>query len=385
MNIADVEQRLRAAYDATDELELDAASQPLPQVKPRSRGQRDKRFAAGLAAAATVIAVVAGAAALASRAHHDPDVTAGPPSFPTAYVFGAKSVPHYVLTEQSLERGRQRYLYQDNRSLTKMTHHLAVSAFVPDQVMRDTLAGLPRIQVGSAQGRYATVGTYHGSATNRAPLDKVFGTEPDHPYTAVAWPVDGEHWAAVLDYANKRPTPSDAPRLAALAATMTPANDERVAFVKIGYLPAAMRFEELTTQAKILDEAPMRPMELADPGSGWATMSFTDSAVPPGAPAAAAGGVAITMPLTLMVPDLASANAADLPSRMAPWQKTTINGHAAWVATDAILLQLSADVQVAVTGDAGTSAMELRRIAESLSPTSGPVPLTTAVPASALS
>lgn len=386
MNIADVEQRLRAAYAATSELEFDPASQPLPvgPTKPQSRERRDNRFAAGLAAAATVIAVVAGATALISHQRQHRDTGVRPPSFPTSYVFGAKSVPHHVLTEQELEPDRQRYVY----SSTKPHTYLALCAFVPDQAMRDALSRLPRIQVGSTQGRYTTVGNYDGSSTNRTPLDQVFGTIPDHPFTAVAWPVDSGHWAAVLDYASKettQPTPH-APGLAALAATITTVTDEHVAFVKVGYLPTTMRFDDATIQARQPDISPMTPMMLEDPGSGWAAMSFTDSAIPPGAPANAAGHVNIVKPLVPSVPDLATASAAQLPERMGSWSKTTIHGHAAWVAANAIMLQLAPHLQIAVIGDDAVSPAQIRRIAESLSaPAADLIPLGRALPASALS
>lgn len=335
-----------------------------PDVRQSWRGRMFLPIVgAALATIAAVLAVLVVVRARANR-HSGPAGPGARPTFPTEYWFGPASMPGYTLTSLGLSAADQYATYQRTGARGTATS-VTLIGIQPTQQQLAAITGLTPVQVGAANG--------HSGALSKA------GLAPTGQ--AVFWPLDANRWIAITTNSD------DANGLAALAQSVRPTTDDHVALVKIGYLPANLRF---AYTAQYLHQQQMLAPD-GTVGTGYRTLSFI------------ARGFSIRAHSTLDIVsvidpfvNLASATIDDLPTfNKGPWQKTTVAGHLAWVAPHDVLIQWGS-VQIGVsssrvTGDNSTpvlSKTELLKIAAGLTVADSNAvghgyPLATAVPDSA--
>jgi hypothetical protein len=329
--------------------------------------------AAALAVLAMVLAALLvvrpGSSTTVSRPHPGTAGPGAPPTFPTQYWFGPASLPGYILTTLQLDAHSQSATYLHNGA-SGTDASVTLTGFVPTAQQLAAITALTAIPVGSAHG-------YYGEPTtvNNVPFD------PRTP--AIFWPLDAHRWIALSK------NTAGTSQLLALADSVRPTVDDRVAFVQIGYLPNNLRFNYT---AQYLNQKQVLSPD-GTVGTGYRTLSFTDR------------GLGINAHSTLdivsvihPVVNLITATVDDLPSFnifSGPWQKTTVAGHLAWVGPHDVLIQWGS-VQIGVAssrtdGDTSTPLLnntELLKIAASLTvPASNAAgngyPLASAFPTSA--
>jgi hypothetical protein len=426
MNVTDVEHRLRETYAATADLQLDHERQPQHSVPDRvvvvmgsrPRSQRRTTFAAVCAAAAAVIVVVAGAAALAGRSDRSAEPATvwntTPPSYATQYMFGPSSMPGLELNFAELTPSLQRYQFD---TPNEPNDYLAFGLYIvtPTPAIKTQLDRLSPVKVGTVTGGYG-IGPVTGpgvaqSIFEPAPATKYEGTSvPD--VSVVAWPLDGNRWAVLSPqyvHGDSSGAMSESD-LVRRAATVVPDVDDHVTPVKIGYLPAGLRFAAATAEPITHSVADPPPPVVTLPydsnaksqadgtnGKSARVLSFTAGALPDPQPYETTLNISV-------VSDPFTTLSATKPNPMVgsdifsgPWRQTTVEGHFAWVSPHDVLIQWG-DLQIGVSssryGGHATSPLlsqqELLKVADSLTVPNNVsfghgFPLLTSVPAGSLS
>ena len=354
--------------DLNDAVQQLADTAPAPQVLDLSFTTRRSHPRVGyrtqlVLVCAAAIALLVTPTVLIKRMHgtSDPQPIGRPNSavtFATSYWFGKNSLPGFHVAGASLDPLEQGVQYVQNDPPSGMS-----GIYVGVRGMLASPATDANLTRHSSPVRIHGLPGYYQTATFGSPTTATLSPQ-------VAWQFRPGKWAVVTALQSARQTPErsgpggDVPKkqLLAYAAALTPQSDDHAAMVKIGYLPASMRFDG----AEIITSSPIMAAPDYTTGNGYRSMTFETAnviAAERALPDRAGSALFIpradlqivstynpSVPLSKAVlPDENSPYTLPLPSVVAgPWTKTSVQGHLAWAAPHEILIQWG-NVQISVS------------------------------------
>ena len=269
--------------------------------------------------------------------HTEPGVAVTPPAYGIA-LFGPTSMPGLEL-QQCGDRPTTPDLCLRHTWAPFVQLSFQLDVFVPDPAMNSALSHMAAVRIGTVPGRYGT-----SPATDPRSLPSLlYAPAPAGKYagqavpgvSVVAWPIDGTRWAAITpEYVHGPAQVLGRDELVARAATLVRNTNDRLAPVRVGYVPAGLQFTAAGAQPVSRSATAGVRTNRSGPGgmSGTAQriVTFTtqpDTLDPDTAFASLAIEVLDGAPALTQVTDPAD----QLPSVYGTdWHKTTINGHLAW-------------------------------------------------------
>jgi hypothetical protein len=315
---------LHDAYAHLSETAPDRAALDLP---PHPSGQqarqpRTKQLRIALAVLTVIVLALASPFAVRYLTHGDaarpadpsqtvttPAPSPTPASFPTSYYFGPTSLPGYVMDTETLTATSQDF------GFTSQKTHVDVA-----------LRALPATSANNAIYRRGAPVTVAG----RAGFFVVVAGKPTTTPT-VAWKISSRQWATLSAVKSRSQVTLTKAQLLDLADHVTLAQDGRAALVKVGYLPAGMRFDQA---AVYRNQGVMAAPDLLV-GTGYRDESFVSRQALRGQPARMEI-VSVYQPFH----PLATATPKTLPAfDNGPWTKTRVHGHLAWTAPHDVIIQ----------------------------------------------